>query len=819
MCKRPFAYALAIVIFGTGAHAAGPEANLLPNGGFEQDIDGDGVPDGWVSHPHHFSNKTLDEVRAYIADLPSHEELLKQEEILASDDWVLWRRSSNGTWPASLQTARFYKGMTESTLLQCSRFGKLPMPQGLDLGTTTLVVHNLAPHQQTISEPIAVKPDTGYRLSYWFRMSGGSEEAIFQILGLDAPRNTLETLTEDQVVSGINLGWSSVPYWRQYEISFRTGPDQTAIRLRPWKYFRSYKDPRRAWYDDFRLVEDDTVRMGQIGGPTTSEPPWPKDAVERGFAVVPRPTLPLTYDHYEPLLEEIGQPLVITTAPGQCASGVLFIKALKEFPGPFVVGPKSMPGILLSPPFVEFRVCHPLRINKNRRQWEMRPHFLMPGTRTEAARPSTRSVEVAVPKGAGRSVWVTVFAPNGTPPGDYSGEIHVVAPGKDYAGSSDTPGKNDGHAISFTLRVRDIELLEPDATFGMYWHTPRAHQLSPTSDYRSFIDQRLHGMNSVDQGGRQVRRYTDTEGNSRLDFSAFDYDMDQLVRAGFTRNFHYYPYGAALETDVQLAILERCREKGYPEPIFYVHDEPGARGAELVQTMEKEFGQARRKGLRTVTAGLDWRTQGEAYDVWIMDLSVIGGKDWPDIKARAAELESEVWAYDCSTFINTHPRNIRFYTGLWTWAAGLKGNWIWEYGAGPPSVCQSIYSLSNTIPPDGWCQYGFAFSIPSGQGACTSWEARRDGVNDYRYLYTLEQAIAEAEKAGKANIPSVVEARDYLIGLRAQVPLDAFSRRNRESTSYKQFQEVAPGIAPQEYDAFQDACARYIIAIRKESGL
>ena len=58
--------------------------------------------------------------------------------------------------------------------------------------------------------------------------------------------------------------------------------------------------------------------------------------------------------------------------------------ALKDFPGPFVVGPKSTPDMLLSPPFVEFRVCHPLRINKNLRQWEMRPHYLMPGTRPEA---------------------------------------------------------------------------------------------------------------------------------------------------------------------------------------------------------------------------------------------------------------------------------------------------------------------------------------------------------------------------------------------------------------------------------------------------
>ena len=47
-----------------------------------------------------------------------------------------------------------------------------------------------------------------------------------------------------------------------------------------------------------------------------------------------------------------------------------------------------------------------------------------------------------------------------------------------------------------------------------------------------------------------------------------------------------------------------------------------------------------------------------------------------------------------------------------------------------------------------------------------------------------------------------------------QVPLNAFSYRIRESTAYKQFQEVAPGIKPEEYDALQDRYAKHIIAVR-----
>ena len=172
-----------------------------------------------------------------------------------------------------------------------------------------------------------------------------------------------------------------------------------------------------------------------------------------------------------------------------------------------------------------------------------------------------------------------------------------------------------------------------------------------------------------------------------------------------------------------------------------------------------------------------------------------------------------MWAYDCSTFINTHPENIRFYTGLWTWAAGLQGNWIWEYGAGMPSAATYAFSLSDTTPPKQWVQYGFAFSIPSGYAACTSWEARRDGVNDFRYLQTLESAIARAGDAGKSDLSPVLTARKYLDRLRARVPLDAFGYRHRDSTAYKQFRSVAPGISPEEYDTIQQACAVHIMAI------
>ncbi|KKK75729.1 hypothetical protein LCGC14_2870800, partial [marine sediment metagenome] len=347
-----------------------------------------------------------------------------------------------------------------------------------------------------------------------------------------------------------------------------------------------------------------SVRLGNVGGPNNPEPKWSPEAVKRGFAVVPRPTLPQTYDHYQPLPEEIDQPMVITAAPGQYASKVLFIKALKNLGGPLVVGPKGRPQLngphgmyIWAADFVEYRVNHPLKIGKNAQQWEMRPHYLMPGTQPEGSRRSTRTVQVTVPKGEGRSVWVTVFVPEGMAPGDYKGEIHVVAPGKEYSGK---PGKNDGHALPFTVRVRDLELLEPDATFGMYESNSRARQLPATTDYRSYVDKRRHGMNAVDQGETQIWRYTDSEGKTRINFSAFDHCVEQMAKLGM-RSFFYYcgvpsnPYGAGtVPYETQMAILNRCREKGWPEPLFYVGDEPSGGGRKWAEAINRHYGAARR---------------------------------------------------------------------------------------------------------------------------------------------------------------------------------------------------------------------------------
>jgi len=812
---------------------AAQEQNLLPNGGFEIDADGNGIPDGWLGQPHNFSRETLEEVQAYIDSLPSHKELLKGTEVQAADGWPIAQRKVGEAWGNYVQTAEWYQRLRNEYLPQNSRFGQLPLPEGLALGTTTCVISNLQPHEQVVSEPIPVKPNTGYRLSYWFRMSGGSQTVMFQIIDADAPRNEAwpggGTEARRQVISGISLGWAWVPHWWRYEIPFRTGPEETAIRLRLWIYFVGYEDHRRMWYDDFRLVEDDSVVVGEVGGPVNPEPQWPEETIKRGYAVAVRPCLPDTYPNYQPRLAELNRPVQIEIAPGEYGSKVLFIRALRNLEGPLLIGLKGPPqlvgphGIFLpgrahwhdgGESFVQFRVCQPHKLTRNFQQYEMRPTFLMPrGTETKRS-PEQRFVAVDVPAGGSASVWITVHTPKGMPPGEYRGEIQVVAPDEEFIGYSDKPTDNPGTIVPLIVTVRDFKLLEPDVTYGMYRNnTPRPYHFSLPVDYPLdlYIDQRQHGMNSLGVGGGRIFAYEDEEGQQHLDFTQFDSAMERMMRAGFHRNFLFFFesmwMGSPPGPEAALTVLRHCQEKGYPEPLFYAHDEPGAMGRALVEEMERAYGPARRQGLRTVTSGLHWRTQGEAYDVWILNVSQVGGKDWQETLEAAAEQGAEVWAYDCSGYINSSFVNNRFYAGLWTWACGLKGNWIWEYQ-------NKSFAPSDSTPPSDWGSLGFTFATPTGPAASLSWEGRREGITDYRYLHTLQELLTRAQQTGKLH-RQVARARRFIGDLRTRIPIDCFCSGNRPETREKLWWNPAPNIAPEEYDEIREECARHIQALKK----
>ena len=84
MDVRRSVVAMVLLIAVTGAYAGGGNVNLLANGGFEKDADGDGVADGWLGELYNFARETREEAEAYIESLPPYEEMLKGKEMRCS---------------------------------------------------------------------------------------------------------------------------------------------------------------------------------------------------------------------------------------------------------------------------------------------------------------------------------------------------------------------------------------------------------------------------------------------------------------------------------------------------------------------------------------------------------------------------------------------------------------------------------------------------------------------------------------------------------------------------------------------------------------
>ena len=790
--------------------------NLLPNGGFETDADGDGVGDGWIARPSNFSRQTEDEVREYIRTFPSHDELLQGETVRAADGWVLIRRDPGGPWPQEwkmlsrgehIEDASYCDRLRREDLWQESRFSVLPVPEELGLGSTTLVLNGIPPHEPVKSKPIPVKPNSGYRLSWWYKNSREPQYVWLSVLDANTGREICALNMRARKLVVVEFDWIHL------ELPFRTGPDQTAIQIVPGLFFhflRGYPwadggdpgyepDPDRAhiggarhWYDGFRLVEDNSVVTGDAGDRVNPEPEWPEEALARGFVVVPRPTLPLTNHKYMPEASELGKPLKLALAPGETGSAVIFVRSLRErltltanppnYNTPLISDRGHAITNVHGAGSMWVRAVEDRKLDLEGQRYLLLPTYLR------------HSQELIIEAGDGGQFWFTVAVPPGTPPGEYRGEFSI------------TGGAAEAR-LPVALTVRDILLLEPDVAFGT-WHYPRdwSGKMGPlyaVPDLENIYlaDQRRHGMNTV--AGWCFAERKDRDGKVYVTYSEIEQMVQAVKRAGLCREHPLLmltwgvggSFGEfARRGETIMDIHTRARESGWPELIFCVLDEPVSMGIDhrLPGIMEYYTPLRKKHGVRTATADLPqgFRVTGKYYDLWIANGSgyeqIDGQKTVRDL---AAERQAELWMYNCG-MPGKSPLWDRYYAGLWTWRTGVRGNMSWCYG---------------------WYVRITETGFPEGRLA---WEGRLAGVNDYRYLHTLERAITSAGERGADGNTSVTAAQSFLDNLRRRIPLEKRDPgRRRYGGDMSFIENPLPEIAPEEYDRIREQCAQHINAI------
>ncbi len=167
-----------------------------------------------------------------------------------------------------------------------------------------------------------------------------------------------------------------------------------------------------------------------------------------------------------------------------------------------------------------------------------------------------------------------------------------------------------------------------------------------------------------------------------------------------------------------------------------------------------------------------------------------------DTRARGVEY----WCYP--NHVNgendhTPVAGARMTYGFGFWRSGFRTLIPWIYSASTGDPFNYL---------DGFAQDFFNRSEPDGTPMpVVLWEAYREGYDDYRYIFTLEQSIAEARARGGAAAIAAAAAERELRAAWAAI---------RVQEKYKH-----DGLwSPAEFDVYRWIVARQILALQEALG-
>ena len=348
-----------------------------------------------------------------------------------------------------------------------------------------------------------------------------------------------------------------------------------------------------------------------------------------------------------------------------------------------------------------------------------------------------------LPAGVSVNFWLTIHASADAAPGERAGKIRVEVEGKPAT------------EVALTVKVRPFRLAPARIPFGMYYsrgHYSRNRGPDASHEY-IYRDMAAHSQNSVsfsvprDFGSVDFTQVplADDHRMVKIINTARDVGLvSSRIPVGLVSHSLYNEYreGRTNLTDAQMRaaidwLAMRRREHNWPEIMAYGWDEPPVPAPGIRERYTRLRGLPIR--LLTAMSGKAAYAYGDLHDVWL----VHDGHITPEMQAEATRRGAQVWTYTYRMWRQSYnPLVQRFYVGLYTWALRLGGNYVWEY-----------YYGYNWVDPE------TKQTMPT-----TGWEARREGVDDYRYLQMVEEAVN-----AKPHDPTAMEAAVWLEKLRARV--------------------------------------------------
>jgi len=425
---------------------------------------------------------------------------------------------------------------------------------------------------------------------------------------------------------------------------------------------------------------------------------------------------------------------------------------------------------------------------------------------------------------AGRTYtyWITVKVPPDCPAGKYTALLQFSAAGAAV--------KN----IPLHVTVWPIKLLTPpQMCWGYYYDVARLPDDRRTLEYQKKIFK-----NVAEYGTNNMTIYGGIGPGGRLDKCSprhlpFAQTMNDALAAGaITPGIPVMTLSSAITTK---AVADAREKNNWPELLMYAYDEPD--NEERIAVARKGLVEIKRAHpeIKTVTAiserGL--KALGHLYDVWVVGAGSIGSP----IIAEGRSKGKLIWMYDCGNRVCDLPFN-RYFAGIFSWKTHVKGNWLWglvdvqfEHRMKRPMIevlkgnYEALWRLYRESPDD--FNYTFNYIWPAAEGPIPSVGhiGRREGIDDYRYVYTLQQFIDRAEVAENPKARSAVEeSKKLLKSFFARVSINPYDNDTYRQKLKRLGGDIMLGdwrpdshIALEDYNKFRKRIARQIIILQKFS--